>query len=186
MLLRPLSFKVFMWTLRFLILNDGGYYMLYENVYTMNGKMVTDYVVRILCRHIIMFGAVLIAVGLGMMIYVGGFQPLFFSVVFSGICCGIILPLIINSRYKQAFASSGNSKKDQTRIRFRDRNITMDNPQGHMNITYDQIERIRKTKYFYVLDTKNKSSLLVYKDGFVKGNPHSFYDFIKAIVPKEK
>ncbi len=154
--------------------------MLYENVYTMTGGMVKDYVLRILCRHIIMFGSVLIAVGVGMMIYVGGFQPLFFSVMVTGICCAVVLPMVILTQYKKALMGS-----EKTRIRFRDRNIVLENAMGHMNVTYDQIERIRKTKYFYVLDTKTKAAILVYKDGFVKGNPETFYDFIRAIVPRE-
>ena len=154
--------------------------MLYENVYTMNDGMVKDYVLRILCRHIIMFGSVLIAVGVGMMIYVGGFQPLFFSVMVCGICCAIVLPMIILTQYKKALMGA-----EKNRIRFRDRNIVLENAMGHMNVTYDQIERIRKTRYFYVLDTKTKAAILVYKDGFVKGNPETFYDFIRAIVPRE-
>ena len=88
--------------------------MLYENVYTMTGAMVRDYVLRILCRHVIMFGSVLIAAGVGMMIYVGGFHPLFFSVMFTGICCAVFLPMLILTQYKKALMGS-----EKTRIRFR-------------------------------------------------------------------
>ena len=61
----------------------------------------------------------------------------------------------------------------------------MDEGKVHLEVEYSQITEIVQTKNFIVLKTSEQSAVLVYKNGFIKGNENDFMKFIEERIKKQ-
>ena len=152
----------------------------YVNEYTMNKKYINEYVFLVLCKPLLISG-----------ILIGLFGILFFLIVgsdasklclFGGLMAltaGVIAPF---STSKEIFENSkrlNSGRIKKTKVVFKE-NIVMDEGKAHLEFDYQQINKIVKTKNFIVLKLAKNSAILVFKDGFVKGNQNSFINFIES------
>ena len=55
----------------------------------------------------------------------------------------------------------------------------MDEGKVHLEFEYSQIKQIVETNHFIVLKLGDNSAILVFKNGFTKGNKEEFIKFIK-------
>lgn len=153
---------------------------MYKNEYTLNKKLITEYVFDILCKDIIVCGAILSVFAFGMFLldtssYVG-LIVCFISLLFMAFC-----PIFMIKNLEENSKRLNNGKIEKTIVEFND-NIIMNEGKVHLEFEYSQIKKIKKTKNFIVLMISNKSAILVYKDGFIEGNIENFYNFINEKV----
>ena len=51
--------------------------------------------------------------------------------------------------------------------------------ENKMQISYDKIKKVIKTKHYYLLKSKAKLCWAFKKDGFTTGNPEEFLSFLR-------
>ena len=96
---------------------------------------------------------------------------------FIGLFCLIATPMVYINNLEKASKRINNGKIEKTKVVF-DENIKMDEGKVHMEFEYTQIKQILETPSFIVLKLGDNSSILVLKQGFIKGDKNSFLEFI--------
>ena len=157
----------------------------FKNEYTMETKYFKEYVYNVLCKKIIRSGVIIGVIGI-----------LFFAFVHSKVAyitltAGVIAllsafftPVVSAKELEKAAKRLNNGNIEKTKVKFLN-NIVMDEGKVHLEIEYNQITEIVQTKNFIVLKTSEQSAVLVYKNGFIKGNENDFMKFIDEKIKKQ-
>lgn len=149
---------------------------MFKNEYILNRKLITEYVLNILCRNIIIVGIIILIFGLVLFLtntisFMGLYGEIFIAF------CLIFAPIIMIKNLEDNSKRLNNGKIEKTIVEFND-NIVMNEGKVHLEFEYNQIKKIKQTKHFIVLMISNKSAILVLKNGFVNGNKDEFIEFI--------
>ena len=157
---------------------------LFENEYTMETKYFKEYVYNVLCKKILRSGVIIGVIGI-----------MFFALVHSkvayitltagviAVLSAIFTPVVSAKELEKSAKRLNNGNIEKTRVKFLD-NIVMDEGKVHLEVEYSQIAEIVQTKNFIVLKTSEQSAVLVFKNGFVKGNENDFMKFIEGKTKK--
>lgn len=157
---------------------------MYKNEYTMNDKLIAEYVYSILCKNIIIAGAAIAILGFAMFTLIDGemeYVMLFASCI--ALLCMAFGPLIMIKQLKDTSKRLNNGKIEKTIVEFNE-NIVMNEGKAHLEFEYNQIKKIKQTRHFIILMISNKSAILVLKDGFINGNRDKFIEFINKMVKR--
>ena len=151
---------------------------MFVNEYTMNRKLTQEYVFNVIGIKMMIIGLLIFIGGLTMYIIENdniGYVML--TCAFIGLFCAIASPIIMTKNFENASKRLNNGKIEKTHILF-DKNIVMNEGKVHLEFEYSQIQKIKQTKHFILLKLGEQSAILVYKDGFTKGNQEKFVEFI--------
>lgn len=153
---------------------------MFKNEYTLNKKLITEYVYGILCKDIIIAGAILELFAFGLFLLdTTSYTRLIaccFTLFFMAFC-----PIFMIKNLEDNSKRLNNGKIEKTIVEFND-NIVMNEGKVHLEFEYSQIKKIKKTKNFIVLMISNKSAILVLKDGFINGKEDDFLKFINGKI----
>lgn len=150
---------------------------MYINEYTMDRKMIAEYVIKILCKRLIVLGILLCVL---ILITFWSSTVSVFQIGICGVIVAFILFCIILmiNNFERTAKRLNNGNIEKTVVEFND-HIIMNEGKVHLEFEYSQIISIKQTKSFIVLSLGEGSAILVHKDGFIKGNREDFIDFIK-------
>jgi len=155
---------------------------MFENEYTITKELIKEYVNNFLCKKHSIFGYMIAILGLIMFLFTKDLIMLI--IAFVCILTAILIPITTT---KQLFENSkriNNGKIEKTHIKFSD-NIMMDEGKAHLEFEYTQIKSILETKNFIILKTSNQTAILVFKEGFIKGDKEQFMKFINEKIMKK-
>lgn len=153
--------------------------VLFENEYTMETKLYKEYVYNILCKKTIIIGLLVAIIGLIIFIFVHSdksYMILAASII--SVVVAIITPIMTIKQLEESEKRLNNGKIEKTNIKFSN-NIVMNEGKVHLEFEYNQIIKIIETENFIVLKISEQSSILVFKNGFIKGNKNDFMKFIE-------
>lgn len=154
----------------------------FENEYTMETKYFEEYVYNVLCKKLIIGGTIVFFLGLIPIIITNRntiYECLFWFCIIA--FPTIMTPGITAKNLEAAEKRLNNGKIEKTVVKFLD-NIIMDEGKVHLEFEYNQITKIVQTKNFIVLKTSEETGILVFKNGFVKGNENDFMKFIEEKI----
>jgi len=158
--------------------------VLFENEYTMERKLYKEYVYNILCKKTIIIGLLVAVLGIALFICMNSeraYMVLATSII--SIIVTIITPIITIKQLEETEKRLNNGKIEKTNIKFLN-NIVMDEGKVHLEFEYHQIVKVVETKNFIVLGISEQSAILVFKNGFLKGNKNDFINFIEKKIIK--
>ncbi|PWL90767.1 MAG: hypothetical protein DBY10_04770 [Clostridiales bacterium] len=162
----------------------------FENRYYSTDQMLSEYVHRVLCRKIVLFGApiALVALIFAMLSWLDR-DTVFFTLF--GVCFLIVLltallsPTLMLRQMKEDDRRLHNGQKFETIVQFGDR-ILIREGTFSLACTYDQIIKIRPLKHSYVLMFGPRNSIMVSPEHFTVGTFDEFQTFIKERCPQLK
>ena len=155
---------------------------MFENEYTMNRDLTKEYVFKIIGKRIMIIGLTIFIVGIILFLSLDdGMRYVMLTCSFIGLFCAIVTPITMINNLENASKRLNNGKIEKTKVAFKD-NITMDEGKVHLEFEYSQIKQILETNHFVVLKLGDNSAILVYKDGFTKGNKEDFLKFISSKI----
>ena len=152
---------------------------LFENEYTMETKFFKEYVYNVLCKSHIIIGLMLAVMGIILFAFLDGEKSYIILVI--AIILGaysILIPIITTKQLEKMETILNNGKIEKTNIKFQN-NIVINEGKVHLETEYNQIIKIGQTKNFIVLKISKNSTILVLKNGFLKGNEKDFLKFIE-------
>ena len=155
---------------------------MFRNEYTLNRKLIKEYVFAILCKDIIIIGTIIsllliIVFALNSKLYMGLICMCFivFFIAFT--------PSLMIKNLEDNSKRLNNGKIEKTIVDF-NKNIVMNEGKVHLEFEYSQVKKIKQTKNFIVLLIGPKSAILVYKNGFTNGTTSDFINFINEKIKK--
>ena len=155
---------------------------LFENEYTMETNFFKEYVYNVLCKKTIIIGSIVSIIGILFFIFVD--RKITYIVLTAAIIAGvtsILTPIITTKQLEETEKRLNNGKIEKTNVKFLN-NIVMNEGKAHLEFEYNQITKIVQTKNFIVLKTSEQSAILVFKNGFLKGNETDFMRFIEEKI----
>lgn len=156
--------------------------ILFKNEYTMRTEFFNEYVYNVLCKNMTIAG-VLISL-LGIVFFFFADEATSYVVLTAAIISGIaaiLTPITMVRQLEETEKRLNNGKIETTKVVFSN-NITMNEGKVHLEFEYNQISKIVQTKNFIILKTSKQSAILVFKNGFLKGNEKDFLNFIEEKV----
>ena len=151
---------------------------MFENEYIFNRDLTKEYVYKILGKRIMIVGfGLFILSTILFFIETGTMKYAMLGCALVGIVYAIITPINLVNVLEKNAKRLNNGKIEKTRVVFGD-NITMDEGKAHLEFEYSQIEKIVETKNLIALIIGKNASILVSKEGFVKGTEEEFMKFI--------
>ena len=152
---------------------------MFENEYTMNRALAKEYVFKIIGKRMLIIGLSIFILGIILFLSLDdGMRYVMLTCSFIGFFSAIATPIIMINNLETASKRLNNGKIEKTKVAFKD-NITMDEGKVHLEFEYSQIKQIVETNHFIVLKLGDNSAILVFKNGFTKGNKEEFIKFIK-------
>ena len=153
--------------------------ILFENEYTMKTEFFKEYVYNVLCKNMTIVGILISLLGIVFFFLVDGATSyvVFTAAIISGIAT-ILTPVTMVKQLEEAEKRLNNGNIEPTKVVF-SKSIAMDEGKVHLEFEYNQISKIVQTKNFIVLKTSAQSAILVFKNGFSKGNEKDFLNFIE-------
>ena len=154
---------------------------MFKNEYTMNRKLIVEYVFKIFGTKTIIRGIFVFILGLLMYLIEG--DSLGYVMLTCAIIClftAIISPIIMIYNIENISKRINNGKIEKTSVEF-DNNIKMNEGKVHLEFEYSQVSKIVQTSNFIVLKLGKQSAILVYKNGFTEGSENEFMKFIEGI-----
>lgn len=152
-------------------------FSMFKNEYTINNKLIKEYVFCILCKDIIIWGLIL-SILLFMLFLLDNALYINLVLCFLILLFIIFFPFMIIKKLEDNEKILNNGKIEKTSILF-DEKIIMDEGKVHLEFEYSQIKKIKQTKNLIALMINKESAILVNKNGFIKGNNDDFMKFIK-------
>lgn len=155
---------------------------LFENEYIMETRFFKEYVYNILCKKQIIIGLIIAIIGIFLFVFIDdkiSYMILVISII-SG-AYSILIPIITTKQLEQMAKRLNNGKIEKTNVKFLN-NIVMNEGKIHLEIEYNQINKIVQTKNFIVLSISKHSAILILKNGFLKGNEKDFLRFIEQKI----
>ena len=158
---------------------------LFENEYTMETKYFKEYVYNVLCKKIIVNSIWLALLGILLFILMEGTMSYMILSAMIILCiASIFTPIITVKQLEETEKRLNNGVIEKTNVKFSD-NIVMDEGKVHLEFEYSQITEMVQTKNFIVLKTSEQSAILIFKNGFIKGNEQDFISFIEEKISKK-
>lgn len=157
---------------------------LFENEYTMETKFFKEYVYNVLCKKIIITGFIIGLIGILFFYFIP--SPNAYIILTAAIIASIsaiFTPIVTIKELEKASKRFNNGIIEKTNIKFSN-NIVIDEGKVHLEFEYSQITKVVQTKNFIALKTSEQSAILVFKNGFLKGNEKEFIQFIKEKTNK--
>lgn len=160
----------------------------FESRYYSTDQMRSEYVHRILCRKIFLFGTLISLVALVFAILSWREQDRVFFTLF-GVCFLIVFltmlltPPLVLRQLKESDRRLHNGQKFETIVQFGDR-ILIREGTFSLACTYDQIIKIRPLKHAYVLMFGPRNAIMVSPEHFTVGTFDEFQTFIKERCPQ--
>lgn len=159
----------------------------FECRYYSTDQMLSEYVRRVLCRRIFLFGTLIALVALAFAIFSWLNEDSIFFTLF-GVCFLIVFftmllsPPLTMKQLKDNDRRLHNGQKFETIVQFGDR-ILIREGSFSLACTYDQILKIRLLKYSYVLMFGPRNAIMVSPEHFTVGTFDDFQTFIKERCP---
>ena len=159
---------------------------MFENEYTMDRKLIKEYVLNIMSKRTIIMGMILFILGFSLFCVEQDMimKYTMLACAFLGIISIFITPLTMINSFEKAAKRLNNGTIEKTKIVFNE-NIIMDEGKVHLEFEYSQIVKITLTKSFIFLELGDKSGILVLKAGFTKGTEEEFMSFIQEKITQE-
>lgn len=158
---------------------------LFENEYIMETKYFKEYVYNVLCKKIIVNSIWLALLGILLFILMEGTMSYMILSAMIILCiASIFTPIITVKQLEETEKRLNNGVIEKTNVKFSD-NIIMNEGKVHLEFEYSQITEIVQTKNFIVLKTSEQSAILIFKNGFIKGNKQDFISFIEEKISKK-
>lgn len=155
---------------------------LFENEYTMETKLIREYVYNILCKKHIIISLIIAVIGMFLFTFLDGEKSYIILVIaIISLAYSISIPIITTKQIEKMETKLNNGKIEKTNIKFQN-NIVMNEGKVHLEFEYNQITKILQTKNFIVLKIDKNSNILVLKNGFLKGNEKEFIKFIERKI----
>ena len=152
----------------------------YVNEYTMNKKYINEYTYFVLCKPLLIMGLLIGVLGICcFLIFKGEPRKLCLLGGVFALITALIAPITTSKEIYENSKRLNNGRIRKTKVVFKE-NIVMDEGKAHLEFEYQQITKIVKTKNFIVLKLAKNSAILVFKDGFVKGELNNFITFIET------
>ena len=152
---------------------------IFENEYKMDRELFNEYVYNVLCKKMIVSGLIISLIGiLFFCLVTSKISYVILTAVIITIISIIIGPIILSKELEENSKRLNNGNIEKTNIKFSN-NIIMNEGNVHLEFEYSQINKILQTKNFIVLKIGKQSSILVLKNGFLKGTEKEFIKFIK-------
>ena len=152
---------------------------MFKNEYTMNRKLIVEYVFKIFGTKTIIRGIFIFILGLLMYLIEG--DSLGYVMLTCAIIClftAVISPIIMIYNIENTSKRINNGKIEKTSVEF-------DNEgKVHLEFEYSQVSKIVQTQNFIVLKLGKQSAILVYKNGFTEGSENEFIKFIEEKIKK--
>ena len=145
---------------------------MFKNEYTMNRKLIVEYVFKIFGTKTIIRGIFIFILGLLMYLIEG-----------DSLFTAVISPIIMIYNIENTSKRINNGKIEKTSVEF-DNNIKMNEGKVHLEFEYSQVSKIVQTQNFIVLKLGKQSAILVYKNGFTEGSENEFIKFIEEKIKK--
>ena len=152
---------------------------LFENEYKMETKLFKEYVYNVLYKKMIISGLIISLIGILFFCLIT--SPIAYIILTASIIafiCSIFGPIILSKELEENSKRLNNGQIEKTNIIFSN-NIIMNEGKVHLEFEYSQINKILQTKNFIILKISEQSSILVFKNGFLKGTEEDFIIFIK-------
>ena len=158
---------------------------LFENEYIMETKYFKEYVYNILCKKMIITGYIVALIGILFFLFTSS-QNSYIVLTAASIAfiATILTPIITVKQLEESEKKLNNGNIEKTNIKFSN-NIIMNEGKVHLEFEYSQILQIAHTKNFIVLKISKQSAILVFKNGFLKGNEKEFLDFIEKQINRD-
>lgn len=154
----------------------------FENEYTMDKILIKEYVYNVLCKKMIISGLIIASIGILFFCLIHNqYAYIFLTISIIVFLFTIMLPRVTIKEFEKGGKRLNNGKIEKTNIKFSN-NIIMNEGKVHLEFEYDQINKILETKNFIVLKIDEQSSILVFKNGFLKGNEKDFIKFIEEKI----
>ena len=155
---------------------------LFENEYKMETKYFKEYVYNVLCKKTIVTGFITSVIGLLFFYFVPSQNSyIILTAAIIAFIAGILTPIITTKELENTEKRLNNGIIEKTKVIFSN-NIIMNEGKVHLEFEYSQILKIVTTKNFIVLKTSEQSAILVFKNGFIKGNESDFLEFINTKI----
>ena len=152
---------------------------IFENEYKMDRELFNEYVYNVLCKKMRVSGLIISLIGiLFFCLVTSKISYVILTAVIITIISIIIGPIILSKELEENSKRLNNGNIEKTNIKFSN-NIIMNEGNVHLEFEYSQINKILQTKNFIVLKIGKQSSILVLKNGFLKGTEKEFIKFIK-------
>lgn len=160
---------------------------LFECRYYSTDQMRSEYVHRVLCRNMYLFGTLIALLSLGLAVFSWLNRERILLTVF-GVCFLIVFfallltPSLVLKQLKENDQRLHNGQKFETIVQFGDR-ILIREGTFSLACNYEQIIKIRPLKHSYVLMFGPRSPIMVSPEHFTMGTFDEFQTFIKERCP---
>ena len=167
---------------------------MFKNEYTMNRKLIVEYVFKIFGTKTIIRGIFIFILGLLMYLIEG--DSLGYVMLTCAIIClftAVISPIIMIYNIENTSKRINNGKIDELDIKstmmyrhddYVDGIELVNEGKVHLEFEYSQVSKIVQTQNFIVLKLGKQSAILVYKNGFTEGSENEFIKFIEEKIKK--
>lgn len=147
----------------------------FTNKYTLNDKLIKEYVYKILCKKIIITGIILTILSLLLFVILKKDYMIVISLI--SLITTLLTPQLTIKQIKETSKKLNNEKIEATTITFAN-NIVMTEGKNHFEFEYTQIKNIIQTKNLIALTLTKQTAILLTKEGFQNNNTKNFLEFI--------
>ena len=154
---------------------------MFKNEYLMNRKLVVEYVFKIFGTKMIIGTIISLTLFLMYLTNKDITGYVFLACSFVSLLSTVVLPATMVYNIENVSKKMHGGKEKITLVEF-DSNIIMNEGKVHLEFEYSQILNITQTKNFIILNLGENRAVLVYKNGFTKGNEKEFIKFIEEKI----
>lgn len=154
---------------------------MFKNEYLMNRKLVVEYVFKIFGTKMIIGAIISLTLFLMYLTNKDITGYVFLTCSFVSLLSIVVLPAIMVYNIENVSKKMHGGKEKKTLVEFGN-NIIMNEGKVHLEFEYSQILNITQTKNFIILNLGENRAVLVYKNGFTKGNEKEFIKFIEEKI----
>lgn len=156
---------------------------MFENRFYVTDKMIKEYIKKIVCKKLILMGAIISTLGifLSVLSYAKGNKfmlGLYLTTAAISMVTTILTPMATFKEAKKNQEALHNGKRYETVVTFDDK-IYMREGKFSIDINYSQIKKLHVLNHFCALMFGKNNGILFTKDGFSEGNFEDFMVFIK-------
>ncbi len=156
---------------------------MFENRYYSNDKMIREYIIKIICKKLIIMGCIISVVGILLCITVALDQDIlkfgvFLTATFIVIITTALTPFITLKDYKRNEIALNGGKKHETFVLFDDK-ISLSEGTFKIEVEYNQINAIHILKNSCVLMFGKTNGIMIEQNSFTKGTFEGLLLFLK-------
>lgn len=160
---------------------------MFENEYTMSKKLTMEYIWRTFGIKALAIGLPLSAIAFleAFLFYGKEARFILVAIGISMLLYPFVVSIIMFRSLEKMSKLLNDGKLEKTQVIFDDNIIVLNEGKVHLELNYDQMDKVIQSKNFIIVKTKAKSAVLVYKQGFVKGDKDAFLEFISKKIQKK-